>query len=30
LDASPDLLNVLNGTIDLRSGKLREIAGKTS
>jgi putative DNA primase/helicase len=24
LDASPDLLNVLNGTIDLRSGKLRE------
>jgi putative DNA primase/helicase len=24
LDASPDPLNVLNGTIDLRSGKLRE------
>src|SRR5829696_3420834 len=24
LDSSPDLLNVLNGTIDLRSGKLRE------
>jgi putative DNA primase/helicase len=24
LDASPDLLNVLNGTIDLRSGKLRD------
>ena len=31
LDASPDLLNVLNGTIDLRSGKLREHRrGKTS
>src|SRR5215218_9119011 len=24
MDASPDLLNVLNGTIDLRTGKLRE------
>jgi putative DNA primase/helicase len=24
MDASPDLLNVLNGTIDLRAGKLRE------
>ena len=24
MDASPDLLNVLNGTIDLRSGELRE------
>ncbi len=24
LDASPDLLNGLNGTIDLRTGKLRE------
>jgi putative DNA primase/helicase len=24
LDASPDLLNVLNGTIDLRTGELRE------
>jgi putative DNA primase/helicase len=24
LDASPDLLNVLNGTIDLRTGQLRE------
>jgi len=24
MDASPDLLNILNGTIDLRTGKLRE------